>query len=252
MIEHLVSIITPLFNASRTIQETYLSIKAQTYSNWEWIVVNDCSVDNSLELLKEIADKDTRVKIISLESNSGAAVARNKGIELAQGRFIAFLDSDDLWRKDKLKQQVAFMLDNNYSFTYTDYFILFPDGSKKQFKSKKKFVTYKNLLYSNMIGCLTVVYDASIVGKQYMPLDAEKREDHAAWLDLIKISGKAFRLDKVLSEYRVGNVSVSSNKRKMIKYQYRLYRIHEQFNPIKSAWYTFCVIFNKIFRKYIY
>ncbi len=248
----LVSIITPVFNSSKTIEETYLSIQSQTYSNWEWIVVNDCSTDNTLEVVKKLVVDDKRIKVVSLKENSGAAVARNKGIELAQGRFIAFLDSDDLWKKDKLEHQISFMLNNNYSFTYTDYYIFFPEGKRKMYKSKKKFVTYKSLLYSNMIGCLTVMYDASIIGKQYMPLDAEKREDHAAWLDLVKLSKKAFRLDEVLSEYRVGNTSVSSNKFKMIKYQYRLYRIHEKFNPFKSLWYTFCIMFNKVFRKYIY
>lgn len=154
-------------------------------------MVNDCSTDNTINVINELAKSDSRIKAISLDSNSGAAVARNKGIEIAKGRFIAFLDSDDLWKKEKLNYQISFMINNGYSFTYTDYYIFFPNNKRKTFKSKKKFVTYKNLLHSNMIGCLTVMYDTSLVGKQYMLLDAEKREDHAAWLDLVKISGKA-------------------------------------------------------------
>lgn len=191
----LVSIITPAYNSSATILETYNSIKNQTFSNWKWIVVNDCFTDNTINVINELAKSDSRIKAISLDSNSGAAVARNKGIEIAKGRFIAFLDSDNLWKKEKLDHQISFMINNGYSFTYTDYYIFFPNNKRKTFKSKKKFVTYKNLLHSNMIGCLTVMYDTSLVGKQYILLDAEKREDHAAWLDLVKISGKAYRLD---------------------------------------------------------
>ena len=247
-----VSIITPAYNASATLKETYLSIKNQTFANWEWIVINDCSKDNTTNVVLDFAKTDERIVLINAPKNGGAAIARNIGIKAAKGKYIAFLDADDLWKPEKLERQIKFMEDNNCAFSYTDYYIFFPDGKRQIYKSKKQSVTYKNLLRSNMIGCLTVMYDTSLIGKQYMPLDAEKREDHAAWLDLVKISGKAYRLNEILSEYRVGNVSVSSNKRKMIKYQYRLYRIHEKFNPIKSAWYTFCIIFNKVFRKYIY
>lgn len=252
MNESLVSIITPAYNCEATIKETYLSIKSQTYSNWEWIIVNDCSTDNTLFIVNDIARSDSRIKVFSLQTNSGAAVARNKGIDIAEGRYITFLDSDDLWKEKKLEHQISFMAKNEYSFTYTDYFVFFPDGKRKMYKTKKEYVTYKDLLYCNMIGCLTAMYDVTLIGKQYMPLDAEKREDHAAWLDIVKITKKAYRLDEVLGEYRVGNASVSSNKLRMIKYQYRLYRNHEGFSAIRSIWLTFCLSFNKMFRKYIY
>lgn len=248
----LISIITPAYNCASTIEDTFSSIQSQTYKNWEWIIVNDCSTDNTLKVIEKIANTDHRVHIINLGMNTGAAVARNKGIEFAKGRFIAFVDADDLWKPEKLEHQIKFMMDNSYSFSYTDYYIFFPNGKRKIYRTKKTYVTYKNLLKSNMIGCLTVMYDASLLGKQFMPTDSPKREDHAAWLDLIKVTKKAYRLGEILSEYRVGVKSVSSKKTQMIKYQYRLYRKHEGFNPIKSWWYTLCVIFNKAFRKYIY
>lgn len=248
----LVSIVTPAFNAADTIVETYNSIKKQTFSNWEWIIIDDCSFDNTKSVILDIKKNDTRVRFLETEKNSGAAIARNIGIKAANGRFIAFIDADDLWKEEKLELQLSFMITNNYSFSYTDYFIFFPTGKRKMYKTKKTYITYKNLLKTNMIGCLTVIYNSSLIGKHYMPVDAPKREDHAAWLDIIKVSKKAYRFGEPLSEYRVGTNSVSSKKIEMIKYQYLLYRRHEGFNIIKSVWYTACVIFHKVFRKYRY
>lgn len=248
----LISIITPAFNASKTISECYKSIFNQTYTEWEWIVVNDCSEDNTTDLLSEISRDDKRVVILNNEHNLGAAESRNVGISAAKGRFIAFIDSDDLWAPDKLEKQLHFMLKNNYAFTFSNYYLIFDNGKHEDYHVKKDCVTYKNILKSNVIGCSTVMYDTNEIGKQYMPLDSAKREDHAAWLDLIKITGRAYRIDESLAYYRVGNKSVSSNKLKMFRYQYRMYRNHEKFGVIKSFWYTIVISLNKVFKKYRY
>lgn len=246
----LVSIVTPAFNCKNTIEETYLSIKNQTFKSWEWIVVDDHSTDGTFDLVKQLAKNDKRIIVLQTEKNSGAAVTRNVGIEKASGRFIAFLDSDDMWKEDKLEKQIAFMKNNDYQFTFSNYELFYENGNKKQYRIKKDCIKYKDLLKTNSIGCLTAVYDADSLGKIYMPLDCEKREDHGAWLDILKKGVNAYRLDEYLAIYRVGNSSVSSNKRKMLKYQYRLYRKHEGFNVIKSTWYLMLCVLNKIFKKY--
>ena len=250
MKKSLVSIITPAFNCKDTIKETYESIKKQTYGFWEWIVIEDHSSDGSFEYIKEIIDGDDRVILLQTPQNSGAAVARNLGIEKAKGKYIAFLDADDLWKEDKLSHQIAFMNEKNCAFSFTNYDLLYSNGKIKNHRIRKDIVTYKQLLKTNYIGCLTAMYDSFILGKVFMPLDCEKREDHGAWLDIVRAGINAYRLDEYLSIYRIGNGTVSSNKAKMMKYQYRLYRKHEKFGVIKSLWYTLICSFNKLLKKY--
>lgn len=246
----IVSIITPAYNCKNTIKETFESIRAQTFCLWEWIIVEDNSNDGSFEYISDLVSVDKRVKLLRTPTNSGAAVARNMGIEKASGRFIAFLDSDDLYKPEKLNRQIAFMQKNDFAFSFTDYDVLFKNGTVKQHRIKYDVIKYKALLKSNYIGCLTAVYDTKKLGKIYMPLDCEKREDHGAWLDIVRSGTNAYRLNESLSVYRLANSSVSSNKAKMMKYQYRLYRNHEQFGVFKSLWLTFVCAINKIFHKY--
>lgn len=250
MTKPLVSIITPAFNCQKTIKETYESIKSQSFKSWEWIVVEDHSTDDTFEYVKQMIQGDGRVILLQTPKNSGAAVARNIGIEKASGRYIAFLDSDDLWKKEKLSNQIKYMQEKDYSFTFTNYDLLYPNGEIKQHRIKHDIVTYKKLLKSNHIGCLTAVYDSVVLGKVLMPLDCEKREDHGAWLDIVRTGVNAYRLDESLSIYRISSGTVSSNKTKMLKYQYKLYRKHERFNVIKSLWYTLICSVNKLFKKY--
>ena len=250
MTRPLVSIITAAYNCKSTIRETYESIKNQTFLFWEWIIIDDHSTDGSFEYVNEMVKNDDRVIVLQMSNNSGAALARNTGIDKARGRYIAFLDADDLWKKEKLSSQITFMERNNYSFSFTNYDLLYGDDKIGKHRIKKDYVTYRQLLKTNYIGCLTVIYDSLNLGKVYMPLDCEKREDHGAWLDITKKGTNAYRLDEYLSIYRIGSGSVSSNKRKMMKYQYRLYRKHEKFCVIKSLWYTFLCSVNKVFKKY--
>lgn len=242
----LVSVITPAFNCEKTIIETYNSIKNQTCSSWEWIVVDDCSKDNTFKTIKKLCETDDRIKLFVTEQNGGAATARNIGIEKAQGRYISFLDSDDVFKPDKLEQQINFMKEANCAFSFTDYDILYSNGKTRQKKSKRLVVDYNYLLKTNCIGCLTVMYDVQKIGKCFMPLDCEKREDHGAWLDITKKGVNAYKINKSLSVYRISNTSVSHNKASMIKYQYRLYRQHEGFSFLKSLWYLFMCILHKL------
>lgn len=245
-----VSIITPAYKCKSTIRETYESIKQQTFSNWEWIIIEDNSPDDSFEFIQNMVKGDSRVVVLRTEKNSGAAVARNVGINYAKGRFIAFLDSDDLWLKDKLKLQLKFMKDSNYALTYTNYYVMDNKGKYKELRLKKDKATYKSLLRRNVMGCLTVMYDTQQTGKILMPLDCEKREDYGAWLDATRNGTVAYRLDAFLAVYRVGSISVSSNKFKMVKYQYRVFRNHEKFGVFKSVWFLLVMSFNKIFNIY--
>lgn len=245
-----VSIITPAFNCKETILSTYESIKNQSFHSWEWIVVEDHSSDESFDYIKSIIDDDDRVILLRTDSNSGAAAARNIGIKVANGRYISFLDADDLWMPNKLELQIGYMKDNNYELSCTNYQLLFSDGTTKEFELKKDIIDYKMLLKSNYLGCLTVIYDSEKIGKVFMPLDCEKREDYGAWLDITKKGIVAHRLNQSLSIYRIGSYSVSANKFKMVKYQYRVYRKHEKFGILKSFWYVLVCSLNKLFRKY--
>lgn len=246
----MVSIITPLYNSKEYFQKTYESVISQTFSDWEWIIVEDHSTDGSLNQIQNLIKNDKRITLLRTEKNSGAAIARNLGIEQAKGRYIAFLDADDLFKPEKLEKQIKFMEKNGYAFTFTDYDLLYSNGKVRRYSSKKKVISYKDLLKNNYIGCLTAIYDTALLGKVYMPADCQKREDYGAWLDILKKGIFAYGLDESLSIYRISGDSVSSNKFKMIKHHYAVYRKHEGFGVAKSLWFLLLCTFNKIFNKY--
>lgn len=216
-----VSIITPIFNSIDTIKETYLSILSQSYNNWEWLVTDDCSTDGSYELLFDLTKEDKRIKLFRNASNQGAGYSRNNSIKHAKGRFIAFLDSDDLWLPTKLEKQISFMLSNNHALTYTQY-QKFDRNGDKGIVLPPGSTSYDELLISNVIGCLTAVYDSSILGKRYMPL-IRKRQDMGLWLDILKDIPKAYCLKEVLAKYSV-DTGMTSNKLKVLSYQWKFYR----------------------------
>lgn len=243
--KRLVSIITPVHNSEKYILACINSVIDQTYTYWEHILVDDCSTDNSAKIIKGFAEKDDRIRYLKLSENSGAGVARNKAIEESKGKYIAFLDSDDLWNSEKLARQVAFMEENNYHFTFTGYKVIDHKGrpTGREIPAKKR-VTYKSALYKNPIGCLTVIYNADYFGKQYMPT-IRKRQDYALWLRLLKHSD-AYGLDKYLSSYRTGNDSISSNKLGLIIYEWKIYRNIEGFSILKSAFYLISAVLIKL------
>ncbi|WP_108245598.1 glycosyltransferase family 2 protein [Muricauda brasiliensis] len=242
---HLVSIVTPVYNSEKYLAQNIKSVQLQTHTSLEHILVDDCSTDNSAQIIKHFAEKDNRIRYVKLSENSGAGVARNKAIELAKGDYIAFLDSDDLWYPDKLKKQLAFMQANNYPFTFTAYDKIDIAGKLlgKQVNAKRK-VTYKSALYKNPIGCLTVIYSISFFGKQYMP-KIRKRQDYALWLKLLKKTD-AYGIQQCLSSYRVGNESISSNKFKLLTYEWRIYRDIEGLSRMKSVFYLISAILIKL------
>lgn len=232
----LVSIIMPNYNAANYIKNTVESVMAQTYSCWELIFVDDCSTDNSLDVIRSFDDE--RIKIYSTDKNSGAATARNIAIDKACGKWIAFLDSDDLWLPDKLIRQLRFMSDNQYDFSCTSYEVINEDEKQVSvFVPQKDKYSYEDILKHNFIGCLTAVYNAEKLGKIYMPTAAVKREDLACWLSILKNGTEAYCLHEPLSKYKVHSNSVSSNKLKMLKYQWQVYRKVEKLNVFKSFYY---------------
>lgn len=245
-IDSLVSIITPAYNVAAYIAETIESVLAQTYSNWEMLIANDCSKDNTAEIVQSYADKDKRIKLINLTQNSGAAAARNTAIQNAKGRYIAFLDSDDLWKKEKLQKQIEFMQQNGYAFTFHD-FIMFNDGTKKENGKIIKVaeqIDYKKLLKGNNTGgCLAVCIDRNIVKKICMP--NQRHEDYICWLNILKeykING--YGINEVLGYYRVGKVSVSSNKFKSAIWTWNVYRDSQKLSALKSMYYMLFYVMN--------
>lgn len=236
MLSKLVSIITPLYNCSSFLEKTILSVLSQTYGNWEMIMIDDCSQDNSFEIAQRYAELDPRIKVVFLSENSGAAVARNKGIETAQGRYIAFLDSDDEWLPHKLETQIAFMQANNYSFTFAAYDKVDESGNVFGHVGAPNKITYFDLLKSSSIGCLTAVYDTEYFGKVYMPL-IRKRQDLALWLQLLKKTKYAYGLNETLGRYQVRQNSISADKRSAALYQWRVYRDVEHLGLVQSCYY---------------
>ena len=179
--KNLVSIITPLYNCERFVQDTINSIIEQTYTNWELFLIDDCSNDNTLSIVESVAKEDRRIKIIRLKRNSGAAIARNEGIKYASGKYIAFLDSDDLWKPYKLERQLYHMQKRDLPFTYTSYERINEDGSFRGVVEVPAKVSYKELLNTCVIGCLTVIYNVEQLGKMYMP-DIRKSGEYGLWM----------------------------------------------------------------------
>ncbi len=241
----LVSIITPLFNSEKYIAETIESVISQTYDNWELIIINDCSSDNGRDIvLNYLYDK--RVVLIDLNHNVGPAKSRNHGIKISKGRYLSFLDSDDIWLRNKLEIQVSFMLENNLGFTYCRYNRINEDGEFIGFpKSFIELPTFKELTYNCMIGCLTVMLDRKIYNNIEFP-NIIKRQDHGLWLNLFKAGLQPHGINKVLAKYRVRRNSVSSNKVIAAKYQWKLYREIMNFNMLYSAICLIKYFFNGI------
>lgn len=228
-----VSIITPSYNTAKFIEETINSVLCQTYTDWELIIVDDCSKDNTDEVVAQF--NDSRIIYIKNEANSGAAVSRNRALREATGRWIAFLDSDDLWEKDKLQKQIAFMEQNGYAFSYTAYHKI--DESSTPFggtiRGPKKVTKFALNNYCWM-GCLTVMYDREKIGLIQIE-DIKKNNDYAMWLKVIQ-KANCYFLDEDLACYRKRSGSIRDHSRlKLIKWTYKLFREAQKKNPVSSA-----------------
>lgn len=245
----LVSIITPSYKSENFISQTIESVLAQVYSNWEMIIVDDVSPDNSNEIIEWYCKKDSRIKFLRLEKNSGPAVARNRAIEEAKGRYIAFLDADDLWDRNFLKKSIDFMYNNAYSFVCSSYFMKSEDLNEEfsEYIVPNK-VNYYNLLKANSVSCLTAVYDTKILGKVYMPL-IKKRQDLGLWLNLLEKTEYCYGINESLAIYRQRKGSVSSNKIKAALYTWKLYSSLQKINILQKIYYFIIYTINGI-RKY--
>lgn len=233
----LVSIIMPSYNTGAFIGETIQSVLAQTYENWELIIVDDCSTDNTDSIVA--AYDDHRIQYLKNERNSGAAVSRNRALREAKGKWIAFLDSDDRWLPEKLEKQIQFMEKNKYSFSYTNYEEIDENGIKNGVKVTGPLkITKRGMFHYCWPGCLTVMYNAESVGLIQIE-DIKKNNDYAMWL---KVCQKAdcYLLDEYLAEYRRGRCgSVSTHSyRTLIKWHYKLYRKAEKDSVLRSLFNT--------------
>ncbi|QIZ10387.1 glycosyltransferase family 2 protein [Priestia megaterium] len=236
--EAAVSIITPTYNASKFITETIHSVKEQTFTNWEMIIVDDCSSDNTVDIVKQEMVHDSRIKLFELKENSGPANARNRAIAAAKGNYLAFLDSDDLWLPQKLERQVVFMEENDLAFSYTDYRIMNENGEKTDvvFRVPPK-LEYKSLLKNTMIGTLTVLLDKRKVGVVQMPLYRDCSEDFGLWLSILSKGIHAYGLNEELAIYRKCVHSLSSNKLKSAQKTWNTYRKVQKINIAAALWY---------------
>ena len=248
---HLISIITPSFNSAEFIESTVNSVIAQTYQNWEMIIVDDNSTDNSVEVIKRLSQKDDRIKLIKLDENSGAAVARNTAIENAKGDFLAFLDSDDIWKPFKLDQQLSFM-GSDINFSFTAYELI--DGAGKKLNrqvdnNQTGSFDYKDMLKKKAtLGCSTVIVRRCAFKDISMPL-LRTGQDYALWLKLLKTGQKAYVFAKVMGQYRILANSISRNKFKKALRQWQIYRKVEQLSVFNAA-ICFCFYaWRAIFRK---
>lgn len=235
----LVSIIMPSYNCGEFVEETIRSVQAQTYQNWEIIFMDDCSTDDTIRMVLELKEKDPRIKLFKNEKNSGAAVSRNKALREARGRWIAFLDSDDLWEPTKLERQVRFMAENGYKFSYTYYEEMDADGNDTGVMVLgPKRITKSGMYAFCWPGCLTVMYDREAIGLIQIE-DIKKNNDYAMWLKVCK-KADCYLLPEVLAKYRRGRSgSVSSHGiTTMIGWHYKLWHEAEKRNALVAAYYT--------------
>jgi glycosyltransferase involved in cell wall biosynthesis len=236
ILDDLVSILTPSYNSEQFVAETIESVLAQTYQNWEMIIVDDCSEDNSVDVISKYIKNDNRIKLIESKTNRGPALSRNEALKTTNGRFIAFLDSDDLWMSEKLEKQVEFMKLKAAVLSYTAYAKIDEYGHIGNFVEAPEKVNYKQLLQTCSIGILTAMYDSKKIGKIYMP-DIFSVEDYAIWLQITKQGYEAYGLNEKLALYRVRKSGISSNKIKKAAYQWKVYRELENLSIFKSLYY---------------
>lgn len=232
----LVSIITPSYNSATFIAETIDSIVRQSYTNWELLITDDCSEDNTVEIVHQYMEKDSRIKLFCLERNCGAGVCRNVSIENSAGRFIAFCDSDDCWMPDKLEKQLSFMLEKDCALSYTSYMVCDEQSRITGIVVCNKTITYRDMKHDDGIGCLTAIYDSSKLGKVYLPL-LRKRQDWGLWLRILQMCKISYGMKQPLSVYRIRESSISRNKLNLVKDNIKVYQEVLHFSRIKAYLY---------------
>ena len=230
----LVSIITPTYNSAKYISEAIQSVQKQTYRNWEMLIVDDCSSDNTIAIVEQFMEDDHRIHLLKLNKNSGAGVARNSAITEAKGKYIAFLDSDDLWKPEKLSKQIEFMKANKIPFTFSFYECINEDGKSLNIRVEAPpKLSYIKLFFCNFVGNLTGIYDTDYFGKIAIS-SIRKRQDWMVWLTIVKILKVAHPIPESLAYYRVRKDSISASKVKLLKHNYTVYRKFHRFNVVVS------------------
>ncbi|GHG68014.1 putative teichuronic acid biosynthesis glycosyltransferase TuaG [Alishewanella longhuensis] len=217
-----VSVIMPAYNTADFIAESIESVLSQRFTQWELLIVNDCSTDNTLAVIQPYLT-DKRIVLLNNEQNLGGAGSRNKAIAAAKGRYLAFLDADDIWTTDKLEKQIAFMQQHKLGFSFTGYTTMTEDGQALDPLAVPAKIRFSQLLKHNYIGCLTAIYDTEPFGKIYMPL-VRKRQDFALWLELLKRFDFAWGINTNLGFYRIRAGSLSASKIDAFKFYWRVLR----------------------------
>lgn len=233
----LVSIVMPAYNCSAYIGETIESVLKQSYPYWELIIVDDCSSDNTRDIVLQYMKENARIRYFLLEKRSGVVAARTKATDEARGKYIAFLDSDDLWYPEKLKKQICFMQENGYAFTCTSYEKVNEKGEplRKIIHSVPK-ADYNRVLLDCPIGNSTVIYDTEKLGKCRGP-NIKRRNDYALWLRILHREPYVYGLPDILMQYRVRAGSISSKKIPLIRYHWILYRDIEKLGIFRSLFH---------------
>ena len=242
----LVSIITPSYNSSRFIKECINSVLSQSYKDWEMWIIDDASTDNSKELILDFSKRDKRIKHMFLSKNIGAASSRNVAINKANGSYIAFLDSDDIWDNRKLEKQINFMNNNNIAFSFSDYEVISEDGDRVINLIKAPYrMTYSSYLKNTIIGCLTVILDKKIIGDFRMP-NIRSSHDMALWLSIMKKGFDAYNLNENLARYRLVKGSNTGQKWRAAIDVWHVYRKVEKLSFVFSVYCFFSYVFNAI------
>ena len=243
---HLISIILPTYNSETFISETISSVINQTYQNWELIIIDDCSTDNSMSIVDSFSKNEKRIKFFKNKTNSGAAISRNIGLENSSGRFISFIDSDDVWELNKLEIQIKFMIVNNYAISFTEYNLIDEKGISlnKTIKVVKE-IDYYGYLKNTIIGMSTSMIDLTKT-ENFEFKNIRTRQDTYLWITLLKRGLIAQGLNKTLVNYRVRKDSISANKYKAAKQVWKLYYNFEKLGLLKSIYYFSYYIFNAI------
>ncbi len=241
--EDLVSVIIPVYNSEKFIKETLNSVLNQTYKNIEIIIINDCSIDNSENIIKSYCSKYKNIIYYKKQKNEGVAVARNLALDIAKGRYVAFLDSDDLWEKEKVEKQITLIKEKEASISYTAIEMI--NEYQDKIKSKREvreIIDYNFLLHNTMIATSSVIIDRKKTGNFKMPL-RRLGQDYATWLMLLRNGSKAYGINEALVKYRIRDNSLSSNKLKSIKQVFEIQTKEEKINTIKAGYNTllFCI-----------
>ncbi len=245
----LVSVVIPTYNSEAFISEALISVLNQTYTNIEVIVIDDCSNDSTVPIINDFLVKDSRVIFHQLIQNSGAAIARNKGIQIANGEFIAFLDSDDKWLQNKIEIQLKLIEEKKCAVVFSSYYCMNEQGEllDKTVEALPE-LNFSKILKCNYIGNLTGMYSVSKIGKLYTP-DIRKRQDWALWINAIKNGGIAYGVSEPLAIYRERKNSISSNKIQMLKYNFNIYKDVLGYSYLKSSCYMLLFLYEYFFVK---